>query len=300
MQPKNKDSLANTFLVATVLCLVCALIVSAAAVILKPLQSKNAQLDRKNNILKVTGFTKDDIDAAGGIEALFTERFDVQIIDLRTGEEAAEQCKAAVEKSKDRTIPDIFAEYDQLWASKKIPNKDDPENDLSVALTKKEDPCGIKKREIYSRVFILKTEDGQIDRYVFPVRGNGLWSLMLGYLAVEPDFQTVAGLTFYQQGETPGLGGEVENQQWKDKWPKKLIFDDQGLVALKVSKGDQTNNDYAVDALSGATITSNGVSNMLEFWMGDKGFGPYIKRQKTGTVSKMNDQASTIGGNHGQ
>ena len=297
--PLSKDSLSNTFIVATALCLVCALVVSAAAVILKPIQLKNAQLDRKNNILAVTGFTQQDINTAGGIDELFEQRFDVQIIDLRTGELAAEQCQAAVEKAKDRPVPDIFAEYDQLWASKKPPNKNDPEHDLSVVLSKEEDPGGIKKREIYSRVFILKTEDGEIERYVFPVRGNGLWSLMQGYLAVEPDFQTVAGLTYYQQAETPGLGGEVQNPQWKNKWPAKKIFDDQGNVALKVSKGDQTDNPYGVDALSGATITSNGVTNMIEFWMGDKGFGPYIQRQKTGgTLS--NSTASISGVNHGQ
>lgn len=294
MQP-NKDSLTNTLLVATVLCLVCALVVSAAAVVLKPIQSKNAQLDRKKNILVVTGFTKQDIDSAGGIEKLFAERFDVQIIDLRTGERASEECKAAVEKAKDRPIQDIDSEFDQLWASKTPPSKG-----LSVELTKQEDICGIKKREIYSQVFVLKDKSGKPERYVFPVRGNGLWSLMQGYLAVEPDFQTVAGLTFYQQAETPGLGGEVENPQWKSKWLEKKIYTDSGEVALKVIKGDQSSNPNGVDALSGATITSNGVSNMIEFWMGDEGFGPYIQRQESGTPVNSNDTASSDGGSNGQ
>ncbi len=294
MQP-NKDSLSNTLIVATVLCLVCALVVSAAAVVLKPYQSKNAQLDRIKNILGVTGFTQEDIKAAGGVEPLFAERFDVQIVDLRSGKEAAEQCKVAVEKARDRSIGDIHSEYDQLWASKTPPAKG-----LSVELAKKEDPCGIKKREIYSQVFVLKNKAGEVERYVFPVRGNGLWSLMQGYLAVEPDFQTVAGLTFYQQGETPGLGGEVENKQWKKKWLKKQIYDAQGDVALKVIKGDQTKNPNGVDALSGATITSNGVSSMLDFWMGKNGFGPYIQLKKSGSLDKSNDQASTFGGSHGQ
>lgn len=294
----NKDSLSNTLIVATVLCLVCALVVSSAAVVLKPIQSKNAQLDRKKNILAVTGFSKEEIKSAGGVDSLFSDRFDVEIVDLRTGEQAAEDCKAAVETARDITIPDIetfYSVYDQLWASKTPPVKG-----LSVKLAKKEDPCGIKKREIYSQVFILKNEAGEVERYVFPVRGNGLWSLMQGYLAVEPDFETVAGLTFYQQAETPGLGGEVENAQWKKKWLGKQIYNDQGDVALEVIKGDQTQNEYGVDALSGATITSNGVSNMLEFWMGDNGFGPYIQRQKSGTHVESNDQASTIGGSHGQ
>jgi len=288
--PLNKDSTANTFIVATVLCLVCALVVSSAAVALKPRQQKEVQLDRKKNLLQVTGFTAEEIETAGGIEELFAKRFDSTIIDLRTGEEAVEEAKTAMEAAKGKEIANITATYDQLWASKRP-----PETGLSTKLEKKEDVPGIKKRENFSHVYMLKSEDGsQIEKYVFPVRGMGLWSLMQGYLAVEPDFQTVAGLTFYQQAETPGLGGEVENPQWKAKWREKLIFDGDGDVALEVSKGDQTNNDYGVDALSGATITSNGVSNMIEFWLGEKGFGPFIDAQKNG--SRQSDTSSTTTG----
>ncbi len=295
--PLNKDSYANTFLVATVLCLVCAFLVSSAAIVLKPIQQANIQLDRKKNILAVTGFRPEDIKQAGGVNELFAKRFTTKIIDMRTGEEAAEECKTAMEKAKESTIDDIDASYDQLWASK----QKGKEVDLSTELNKKEDVCGIKRRENFSSVYILKSPDGtQVERYVLPVRGNGLWSLMQGYLAVEPDFQTVAGLTFYQQAETPGLGGEVMNPQWKKKWEGKQIYKD-GDVALTVSKGDQSNNEYGVDALSGATITSNGVSNMLEFWMGPKGFGPYINKQKSGTPVEMAQTSGyRSGGNDGQ
>jgi len=295
--PLNKDSYANTFLVATVLCLVCAFLVSSAAVVLKPIQAANVQLDRKKNILSVTGFTQADIDEAGGVNELFAKRFDTKIIDLRTGEEAVEECKAAMEKAKDTTIEDIKGSYDQLWASKQKKE----EIGLSIPLDKQEDVCGIKRRENFSSLYILKSEDGnKIERYVLPVRGNGLWSLMQGYLAIEPDFQTVAGLTFYQQAETPGLGGEVMNPQWKKKWSGKKIYDGD-TVALKVTKGDQSGNEYGVDALSGATITSNGVTNMLEFWMGPKGFGPYIEKQKSGTSIAFLDRAKINSGDiHGQ
>jgi len=295
--PLKRDSLANTFLVATVLCLVCAFLVSSAAVVLKPIQQANVQLDRKKNILAVTGFKQADIDAAGGVNELFKQRFTTKIIDMRTGAEAAEACQAAMEAAKESKIDDILNSYDQLWASKQKAKG----TDLSVALDKKEDKCGIKRRENYSSVYILKSEDGQkVERYVLPVRGNGLWSLMQGYLAVEPDFQTVAGLTFYQQAETPGLGGEVMNPQWKKKWSGKQIYD-KGSVALKVAKGDQSNNKYGVDALSGATITSNGVSYMLEFWLGPNGFGPYIENQKSGTqVTMLQKTGYSSGGNNGQ
>ncbi len=284
---QDKDSLANTFIVATVLCLVCALVVSAAAVVLKPMQKRNAQLDRKSNILRVTGFTNDEIREAG-VEELFNQRFEATIIDMDTGEEASEACKAAM-SSAGKVLDDVVTEYDQLWASKSKKGEDWAEgNDNRTAicrkLEKKEDKCGIKYREKYSHVFKLKSADGKVERYVFPVRGNGLWSLMQGYLAVEPDFQTVAGLTFYEQAETPGLGGEVMNPQWKKKWAGKQIFDGD-KVGLKVIKGDQSSNPYGVDGLAGATITSDGVSNMTKYWLGPSGFGPYIAKQKSGGSS---------------
>lgn len=288
----DKDSLPNTFIVATLLCLVCSFLVSAAAVGLKPIKSRNIQLDRKNNLLQVTGFTPKDIKEAGGIEELFAGRFEATIINLDTGEEASEECKAALD-GIGKKLGDVVAEYDQLWASK---SKKDP---VAKRLDKKADVAGVKYREQFSHVFVLKSEDGKVEKYVFPVRGMGLWSLMQGYLAVEPDLQTVTGITFYDQAETPGLGGEVMNPKWKALWDGKQIYVD-GDVALKVSKGDQSENPNGVDGLSGATITSNGVSNMLEYWLGPDGFGPFIEKQKSGGNSSASvDGLSKVGVSNG-
>lgn len=302
---QGKDSLANTFTVATVLCLVCALVVSAAAVVLKPMQKRNAQLDRKSNILVVAGFSKEEIRETG-IEELFNERFEATIIDLDTGEEASEACKAAM-NSAGKALEDVIGEYDQMWASKskkgeKWAEKDEDCVAICKKLDKKEDKCGIKYREKFSHVFKRKSADGKVEKYVFPVRGNGLWSMMQGYMAVEPDFQTVAGLTFYEQAETPGLGGEVMNPEWKKKWPGKKIYDGDN-VGLKVIKGDQSSNPYGVDGLAGATITSNGVTNMTKYWLGPSGFGPYIEKQKSGGSSSAAVPAATTtepesGGSH--
>ena len=287
--PLNKDSLPNTFLVATVLCLLCAFVVSAASVTLRPLQLANAQKDRRSNILQVSGFTPEEIEEDGGVKKVFESRFEVRIVDLDTGNDAQAECQAAMDKAKDRVV-NLSEEYDQLWASKTNPNKG-----LSEKLEKKADVCGIKSREKFSEVFIMNSEDGKPELYVFPVRGNGLWSLMQGYLAVKPDFQTVVGLTFYQQAETPGLGGEVQNPDWKALWTGKKIYED-GVVKLAVIKGNKPGNDYGVDALSGATITSNGVTNMIDFWMGDKGFGPYIKQMQNQDSSEA--KTSLAGGNN--
>ncbi|MFQ3237076.1 MAG: Na+-transporting NADH:ubiquinone oxidoreductase subunit C, partial [Paraglaciecola sp.] len=119
---------------------------------------------------------------------------------------------------------------------------------------------------------------GEVTRIVLPVHGSGLWNLMYGMLAIDNDGNTVRELVYYDQKETPGLGGEVQNPEWKAKWEGKKLFKD-GEVAINVKKGADANNPYAVDALSGATLTSNGVQNTLDYWLGDNGFGPYLANQ---------------------
>ena len=109
-----------------------------------------------------------------------------------------------------------------------------------------------------------------------PIHGAGLYSVLYGFLALESDGNTVFGLQYYEQGETPGLGGEVNNPNWRSKWEGKRLFDDQGTLQIEVIKG--ASGDFQVDALSGATLTSRGVTNMLHYWLGEDGFGPYLKQ----------------------
>ncbi len=107
--------------------------------------------------------------------------------------------------------------------------------------------------------------------------------MLKGYLALEPDFETVAGLTFYEHKETPGLGGEVENKTWKAQWDGKKVYKGED-VELHVVKG-AADNEYEIDGLSGATITSNGVTNMIKYWMGPNGFQAFMEQQKTKSSS---------------
>jgi Na+-transporting NADH:ubiquinone oxidoreductase subunit C len=107
----------------------------------------------------------------------------------------------------------------------------------------------------------------------------GLWSILYGYLALDTDLTTIRGITFYEQGETAGLGGEVENPRWKALWPGRRAFDERGNVKIQVKKGvagPPAEDPYQVDGLSGATLTSRGVTNMIRFWLGPDGFGPFI------------------------
>lgn len=131
-------------------------------------------------------------------------------------------------------------------------------------------------------MFIARDADGGIERVILPVHGYGLWSTMFGFLALEPDLNTVAGIGFYEHGETPGLGGEIENPRWQANWEGKRLFDEQGRFALRIERGQvpdgASNLEHRVDGISGATLTTRGVNNMLRFWLGERGYGPYLER----------------------
>ena len=146
-------------------------------------------------------------------------------------------------------------------------------------LSAENDIASIKKREKYSKVFI-EYKDDKINTLILPVRGYGLWGILYGYLAIKSDFNTVAGLEFYEHKETPGLGAEIDNPKWKALWKGKKIYQENGEVSLKVIKGNvlasSDNINYEVDGLSGATLTCNGVTNLIAYWMGSDGFLNFI------------------------
>ena len=180
----------------------------------------------------------------------------------------------ATGKFTDVVSPDT---YEQRKAAK------NPE--LSVSLSKEEDVAGISRRAKYAVVYLVRNGD-DLEKVVLPVRGPGLWSTLYGFIAIEGDLNTVAGLGFYEHGETPGLGGEVDNPLWKDNWPGKKIYGEDGEVQLTVIKGsvDKSRPEaiHQVDGLSGATLTTRGVDNLIEFWMGENGFGKFLSNLKAG------------------
>jgi Na+-transporting NADH:ubiquinone oxidoreductase subunit C len=139
-------------------------------------------------------------------------------------------------------------------------------------------PAGFSRRANIASVYLIKDDSGTVSRIILPVHGSGLWDLMYGFLAIDNDGQTIRELIFYQHKETPGLGGEIQNPEWQAKWDGKKLYDD-GSVAIEVNKGENKDDQYAVDALSGATLTSNGVENTLQYWASDNGYGNYLKKQ---------------------
>lgn len=124
----------------------------------------------------------------------------------------------------------------------------------------------------------LVTDGATIEQVILPIEGAGLWATMYGFLAVEADGATARGLQFYEHGETPGLGDAVDKPAWREQWHGKRLFDDSGDPLIEVVKGPApAGSDYQIDGLAGATLTGRGVSVFVQHWIGDEGYGPYLK-----------------------
>ncbi len=257
MSASHNDSIKKTLIVTVLLCLVCSVVVSSAAVFLKPVQERNKQADMQRNVLAIAGVLND----REPISEQF-EQFEVKLVDLRSGQ-FSEELDAA--------------RYEQRSAAK------DPEH--SSRIPAEFDSAGIKRRADFTKVYLLE-EQGELKTIVLPVHGKGLWSTMYGFLALSGDLNTVVGFGFYEQGETPGLGGEVDNPKWKAKWLGKELFDAEGNLAIELVKGSANPNgadfSHQVDGLAGATLTTNGVQHLLDYWLSDQGYRTFLSNLKAG------------------
>ncbi len=236
-------------------CIVCSLLVSATAVCLKQRQENNAVWDVRTNVLLAAGLVEPAQDITPtAISSLFAERIKSVVVDLKDG--------------KDTDIdPSTF---DQREAAR------DPQRSRQAP----PNPAQVSRVPDHALVYkVLK--DGRVDEIILPVEGKGLWSTLYGFIALDSDTTTIRGITFYEHGETPGLGGEVDNPKWKARWPGRKAYDEDGNVRISVIKGAAgpvETDPYRVDGLSGATITSRGVNHLVQFWLSEHGFAPYLKR----------------------
>ena len=249
------QSTRKTFLVALSVAVVCSLLVSLTAVGLADRQQVNRNLDLMKNVLLVAGMYDPDTSIAEAFG-----RIELRIVDLATGKYVTSEEIGTGTYKQRAALADL---------------------DLSVVLSRPEDLAGLGRREKYSYVGLVR-EGGRIEQIIFPVRGKGLWSTMYAFVSLDGDLTTVRGLAFYEQAETAGLGGEITNPRWLALWPGKKIYDDQGSIRIRVVKGavspGSPDSVYGVDGLSGATITGDGVTNMMRFWFGDSGFKVYLDR----------------------
>jgi len=252
------ETFGKTMLVVLAVCLVCSIIVAGAAVGLRPTQLNNKKIDKQSNILAVAG-----LETSKTSEEIFASNIQTKLVDLATGE--------FVENA------DTVA-YDQRKAAK------NPEQ--SVRLSAEENVAKIGRRANLATIYLVSNDQGELQRIILPVHGAGLWSTMYAFVAVKADGNTVEALTYYEQGETPGLGGEVENPRWRALWKGKELFDAQGLPAIKVVKGQAAaDSKHEIDGLSGATLTSVGVEHTFTFWLGEQGFGPFLNKVRQGALN---------------
>ncbi|GLS82761.1 Na(+)-translocating NADH-quinone reductase subunit C [Paraferrimonas haliotis] len=251
---KSNDSFGKTLFVVIGLCLICSVIVSSAAIALKPLQVANAKLDKQKYILAAAGYQVTD---KAEITQLYNRFIEARVVNLASGE-----------------YTDIDGDnYDQRKAARESATSTKPKNDIA----------NVKRYANDALVYLVKDGQGQVSNVILPIHGAGLWSTMYAFVALESDLNTVKNLVYYEQKETAGLGSEVQNPDWQALWQGKKLFDDNGDIAIQVSKVPAiTSSDYGVDALSGATLTSNGVEYSLHFWLGEEGFGPYLAKVRQG------------------
>ena len=245
----NNETIGKTLGVVVGLCLICAIVVSVASVQLRPLQQANKTKDVQRNILAAAGFG--DVE---NVEQTFNANIEARVIEMKTG--------AFVD-----TDPTSFDFEGTKFDAKR-----------SIKLAKPDDLAGVQRMTTESPVYLAKDESGNVSTIILPIQGYGLWGIMYGFLALDKDTKTVKAIKFYKHTETPGLGGEIENPKWTATWSGKSL-------PIDLVKGTAGSDVNKVDGLSGATLTSVGVDNAVDFWTGNTGFGPFLAKVRTGALN---------------
>jgi Na+-transporting NADH:ubiquinone oxidoreductase subunit C len=245
----NNESIGKTLGVVVGLCLVCAVVVSLAAVQLRPLQQANKTQDVQRNILAAAGFAD-----VKNVSETFNANIEARVVDMKTGEFVD-------------TDPNSFDFEMTKFDAKR-----------SIKLDKQDDKAGVQRMTTESPVYFAKNDSGKVETIILPVQGYGLWGIMYGFLALDTDTKTVKAINFYKHNETPGLGGEIQNPKWTATWEDKQL-------PVDIVKGTAGNNVHKVDGLSGATLTSVGVDNTFKFWTSEKAFGPFLAKVREGALN---------------
>jgi Na+-transporting NADH:ubiquinone oxidoreductase subunit C len=216
-----KDNM-KSIIFALVMCVVCSVLLSGAASLLKSRQAENIELDIKKNILKALAISGD----------------------------FSSMEKDALRKLYTQNVKEIVVSEDGTVQDGMIPS-DIKDGDVS-------------KLPVYQ-----KLSGSTVSAYAIPIEGKGLWSTIRGYLALESDLNTVLGVTFYDQTETAGLGAEIAQGWFQDRWVgKKILSADGSLKSITIAKGTvnpaSPDASHMVDGISGATMTGTGINNFVK------------------------------------
>ncbi|MCF4098372.1 NADH:ubiquinone reductase (Na(+)-transporting) subunit C [Maritalea mediterranea] len=251
------ESRTKTLAVAFLVSGVCALVVSSAAVILEPLQEANRAAERQARLEAMMA-------AMPGMADILSES-------------GADRLESVVVDLNKTAVTDIDpAGFDMRAAAT------DPET--STPIPPEADVAGLGRRTNYAVVHILRSGDA-LRLVILPISAAGYQSTIHANLALQGDLNTVAGLSIVEQGETPGLGARIEEPAWQALWPGKKLANAEGEIRLSVVRGRAT-NEYEVDGITGATRTGNAVTEAVQFWLGDFGYGPLLDKLRAGALDQ--------------
>jgi len=260
----TEERLGRTLLVAATVALLCSLMVSAAVIYLRPVQLAWAKIERNRVILELAGLVEAAEPGSDREVAVRFRDLDVLLIDLERGQP---------DKSRDALS------YDPL----------DPLTLAAdgIAIPDSLDIARLGQRSRYAPVY-LRLDDGAASHVILPLHGQGMWAPIHGFIALEGDCNTVVGIAIHEHAETPGIGDQIHSRQWRDSWVGKQAFDPGGRVMLAAIGSGHLAADqeaaHGFDAISGATVTVNSVSNMVAYWLGGHGFGPFLADCRSGGV----------------
>ncbi len=257
--PKNFSTGYNIMFAAAV-CVFWSILVSASAVVLKDRQDENIRFDKQRNILYAAGLADPGADnKRADLVKNYKENIRAYVIDRETGE---------VNEDVD---PGMFDQ--RIAATDRKQSESAPANDAKVA-------------RVPNNALVYHVVEGEkVTSLVLPVTGGAMWSTVYGFLALDADTRTVTGVSFYEHQETPGLGAEIENPNWTETWKGRQVLNEAFLPAFGVQKGGAGSveeDPHNVDSLTGATITSVAVANLINFWLGEQGYGPYLAKFRGG------------------
>lgn len=247
------DSRTKTFGVAFLVATVSAVAVAVTAVSLEPLQTENAERQQQAHM-------QDMLSSVPGLTEVLqdtqADSLETRIVDLERG----------------------------VFADDIDPASFEPDPERSFVLDQSDDIAGIGRRPDLTPVFAV-SQDGDLLLLVLPVYGTGYQSTIRAYLVLEDDLNTIAALSIYEQGETPGLGTRITEPAWQDQWTGKQIADETGTILINVVRDGGT-GIHEVDGITGATRSSSGVGNLVRFWLGKNGYGPFLTNLRDGRISQ--------------
>jgi Na+-transporting NADH:ubiquinone oxidoreductase subunit C len=246
----------KALLVVTVTALVCSILVTFTVVKLQPIQKSYQNIERNRALVQISGLTN-DINLLSDREIVnIFQKIEARIIDLRVGQ------------FDTKYNPDTF----DTWTIDNNP-------ELSIPIPTENDIAHLSRRSQLITVYLVKDKD-TMDRILLPIYGQGMWSKIYGFIALETDLNTIADIIIYKQAETSGIGDKILNSDWQSSWRKRKIYDDKGRLQIGIKGGQSDQKSlvsvHQIDAITGATVTVDAVKNLVRYWFGVHGYEPFL------------------------